>query len=1425
MAQPVWITPAGSLGTIPEGIFYQQTLRAASAPILTLTCTATSATTNRITCNSTAGMYTDLNVEFTGTVFGGIELGVRYFVLEVVSATEFTITTTEFSTTPIALTTSIGSMTGLVTQHVYYNLTAGTLPQGIQVSDNGLIVGVPQAVASLQGVPFQVNRNVTSKFTIRSYTRKLVNGVLSVDRIADRTFTLTVSGNDVPEFTTPYGSFGINNTATFTGAISGTELTVSAITSGTIQNGMVLRGTDIVPGTTIVNTGTAVGGTGKYTVNISQNNLGTTITGWVGTYYDGDLVDLTFGYTNLDPNETIIVRLVGGELPPGLTLSTDGRLYGYIEPSPDITKPPGYDETQIDTQPYDFVVFAINKNYQFTLEVTDGKSSNLRTFQIYVYNKNDLTADNTVITGDNTFITADVNLERAPFLINAAPSDLGRVRSDNYFAYQFRANDYDTVDLTYSISVNEGEGLPPGLTLDPTTGWYYGFIPDQGLLEVTYSFNIQVSQTDSPTVVSQLYPFTLTIVGITDSECTWVTDSALGVLENGATSLLKVEAVNRGGAVLSYRLKSGAFNELPQGLTLLPSGEIAGRVTFNTFAIDLGFTTFDKSQSNITGISETTFDSSFTFTVNAYAEDPSQDVYKVGSVTVTDGGSGYSGINLPTLEFSAPVGATASKATAVAVVQGGKITAVNITNQGAGYYSPATLTVTQGFGGSGAVLTPVMEPYGARDAISVFKTFTIRLTRAYNYPYQNLFCVAMPPVNDRILIDQLLTNQEIFVPSYVYRPDDPNFGVSTAVKYEHAYGLAPDTIDTYVSSLYLNHYWKNLILGSIETAQALDANGNVVYEVVYSKIIDNLVNSAGESVSKIVNLPYDIIDPADGSTVLAQVYPNSLVNMRDQVIDVVGQISTKLPLWMTSKQTNGRVLGFTPAWVICYANPGRSKQIAYYISEYFAQQLNSVDFKVDRYVLDRTLSRNWDTETQQWTPQGSLTTFDYYNTTGYIDRGTVECATNLAYDDINYRTLDEINSLGGIDGLTWIDDGGVAPFGTKVTIRDGSRIIFVKQEGYSNYDTTDDAWQQYTFLYDTAESAAFTGTISGTTLTVTAVATGILQVGMTILGTGITPSTTITAFDSGSGGTGTYTVDVSQTVPSTTITGQIGFSPALASKNFDASYTISDGYQVECTATASGTDRITCSDTTNMIVGDYIWFTGDVFGDVVGFSNNNQIYCVFDKPSATEFRIAEIGATFKGSISGTTLTVTTALTGTLAAGMTIIGTGITANTTITELISAVGGVGTYTVSISQTVDLTAITATDSPPVQLTSDTGDMSANWGNARMDIYEISIQPATATDPAVVILNPLQQIAPNDYVAVTQGTTYATAQLYRPTTPGAGLTLINWQSLIVVITVIGNETTFDEGSMQFIAPVDMYDTSDALDKYLVFPKQNILV
>jgi hypothetical protein len=71
------------------------------------------------------------------------------------------------------------------------------------------------------------------------------------------------------------------------------------------------------------------------------------------------------------------------------------------------------------------------------------------------------------------------------------------------------------------------------------------------------------------------------------------------------------------------------------------------------------------------------------------------------------------------------------------------------------------------------------------------------------------------------------------------------------------------------------------------------------------------------------------------------------------------------------------------------------------------------------------------------------------------------------------------------------------------------------------------------------QTPIYTGSISGTTLTVTAVTSGFVGVGSTISGTGVTGGTTITGLLSGTGGVGTYTVSASQTVASTTITGSV----------------------------------------------------------------------------------------------------------------------------------------------------------------------------------------------------------------------------------------------------------------------------------------------
>jgi hypothetical protein len=63
-------------------------------------------------------------------------------------------------------------------------------------------------------------------------------------------------------------------------------------------------------------------------------------------------------------------------------------------------------------------------------------------------------------------------------------------------------------------------------------------------------------------------------------------------------------------------------------------------------------------------------------------------------------------------------------------------------------------------------------------------------------------------------------------------------------------------------------------------------------------------------------------------------------------------------------------------------------------------------------------------------------------------------------------------------------------------------------------------------------SAKLTGSISGTTLTVTAVASGNIATNQFLFGPGIAPGTYITALGTGGGGPGTYTVSFSQTVAS-----------------------------------------------------------------------------------------------------------------------------------------------------------------------------------------------------------------------------------------------------------------------------------------------------
>ena len=708
------------------------------------------------------------------------------------------------------------------TDKIKYVKVSGNLPNGIQISTSGVIEGTP--VSFVQGVPSPVSKNVTSKFSIRVYTEKNVNGTLFVDKLNDRTFTITVTGQDIPEFVTPSGN--------------------------------------------------------------------------LGSYFDGQLVNKQIEFNDQDPDDTVTVDLVSGNLPPGVSVNSTGLIHGYIKPLTDVNSAiAGWENEEWDSQPLQFNTGTISKNYEFTLRISDGVEFNLRTFSIFV---GITTADSTAYTVDTDIISADT-ITRAPFIANYT-QELGSFKHNNFFSHQFNGRDYNNDILNYSYTGS----LPSGLSLDTDTGFLYGTLNDVGLVDETHNFTIKVYKKEN-VLSSNSFNFSIKILGDVNTGVTWNTDSNLGTITNGAISHLSVSAVAESSITLLYRIKQGnGYSKLPQGLALTSTGNIIGRVVYQTFRL------FDH---NITSDSDTQVNTNLTTVDTA-------------------------GVNEITFDGN-------------------------------------TTTFDKKF-------TFTIEAYSANNQVSTFKTFNVTVDNKIKVPVQELEINALLSQEDRLLVDALITDNNIFDSSLMYRLDDPYFGVTKDVSYTHAYGLSPECVKNYVSSLERNHYNKNITLGSIKTARALNSDGSVKYEVIYSDIIDNI-----NGVSSVVDSEYGLV------------YPNSLDNMRNEVIHKVGQHSSDLPEWMVSKQTNGTILGFTPAWVIAYTLPGQSKTITYNINKIYGTQLNKINFNADRYTLKAQFTKNWDLVDQKWLPTVE-TTFDVYN------HGTSASSTEVNTDS-NTITCDLVN--------------------------------------------------------------------------------------------------------------------------------------------------------------------------------------------------------------------------------------------------------------------------------------------------------------------------------------------------------------------------------------------------------------------------------
>jgi hypothetical protein len=90
----------------------------------------------------------------------------------------------------------------------------------------------------------------------------------------------------------------------------------------------------------------------------------------------------------------------------------------------------GFDASEFDLYPFSFQTRSINKTYEFTLRISDGKDQNLRTFSMFVVSRDSLTADTTDFTADSELLTAQIYHHSALLLLPIIQQPIRHTQQD-----------------------------------------------------------------------------------------------------------------------------------------------------------------------------------------------------------------------------------------------------------------------------------------------------------------------------------------------------------------------------------------------------------------------------------------------------------------------------------------------------------------------------------------------------------------------------------------------------------------------------------------------------------------------------------------------------------------------------------------------------------------------------------------------------------------------------------------------------------------------------------------------------------------------------------------------------------------------------------------------------------------------------------
>jgi len=737
----------------------------------------------------------------------------------------------------------------------------------------------------------------------------------------------------------------------------------------------------------------------------------------------------------------------GGELPGGISLSKTGKLSGFTAPilslGPDGTlgkydaniydsvlydyglRPlSGYDSFYYDNQTYDYSIGnrapkKLNRYYQFKVRASDGIRYVDRIFKIYVVGDDYFRADNTILgVGTNTF-TADNTYIRKPIWITS--KYIGRLRANNYITIILDVYDSATVEgsigyllapvndeavakkvtwnpsgsdkvnsleltvnptdltgiiepgyyvdavgipkdarvltwvpatgkltihwsvaITVSIGINQivrigtQSILPPNMVLDQLSGEVYGSVPYQPAITKTYKFTVNAFRYNyDPTIPNEFSLRTFTVDVIGEI------DSVIRFTTTGDLGFINANFISNLSVNAVTNVKGAVLSyslksgKLPPGLKLINDGTIQGKVNQYSKNERNKLITFDKNTTRFDTYT-TVFDATNKFVLDE----------KPGLITFDNNTMTIDGL---------------------------------------------TTTFDRKY-------TFTIESRDQFNESATTKTFKLVINTPNNKLYSNIHVKPFLRSETRMKFNDFFNNSTIFESNKIYRQSDPEFGIQNEFKMLFYPGIETKSIASYVSAFGRSSR-KRFRIGNLKTAIAKNPGTNdVVYEVVYLEIIDNLENENG-SISEYINtfrlnhpisinqgsrnkLDNDInsmtIDAL--SSILIQdkvmtadfdgqfvsdlnkstIFGNSTTNIRKKIASVGDTERNYLPLWMRTPQSfSGVEQGFTKAVPICYCIPGYANEIILNIKN-STIDFKRIDYTVDRVIIDSVVGETGD---------------------------------------------------------------------------------------------------------------------------------------------------------------------------------------------------------------------------------------------------------------------------------------------------------------------------------------------------------------------------------------------------------------------------------------------------------------------------------